>query len=126
MAKHAAFQYTINNKFYTKAAADCPALTGTSIADDKARVFTVTIDTAGTTAIYASDEVDFDANFDLSKLVNETINSSSAVSSGELPVGFIVVINETGSAFTGGTTALDAANVTTYYINNFGVVNWVD
>jgi hypothetical protein len=36
-------------------------------------------------------------------------------------VGFVVIINETGSAFTLGTTALDVANSTVYYYNAFGL-----
>jgi hypothetical protein len=36
-------------------------------------------------------------------------------------VGWVVIINETASAFTLGTTALDVANSTVYYASAFGL-----
>ena len=40
-----------------------------------------------------------------------------AVPSGKLQIGYVVISNATGSAFTGGTTALDTASLTVAYFN---------
>lgn len=41
--------------------------------------------------------------------------------SNQTPIGFVGILNQTGSNFTPNTTALDAGGITTTYINNFGL-----
>jgi len=46
----------------------------------------------------------------------------SSVKNNDANIGYVAVLNQSGSNFTPNTTALDATNVTTTYINNYGVV----
>jgi hypothetical protein len=41
-----------------------------------------------------------------------------AIPAGKAEIGYIIVGNASGSGFVGGTTALDAANITTTYVSN--------
>jgi len=122
LAKHSAFQYLLNWAFYAKAAADCPALTGT-IADDYGAIYTFTINSSGTTAVYKSAAFAKTAAFNLGNLYKANFQgaTNALLGTGEVIIGWLVVINDSGSTFTGGTTALDTASVTTYYINAFGL-----
>lgn len=114
-ASHSAFEYAVNGVFKTKAAADFPALTGT-IADDYSAVYSFLIDSAGTVTVVKSDDVALADDIDVLKLVTASINSG-VTGTGKVLVSSIVVTNETGSTFTAGTTALDAANTTVTYID---------
>jgi hypothetical protein len=49
-----------------------------------------------------------------------------AVPANQTMIGFIIVDNATGSNFVGGTTALDAASVTTTYYSTVGALNVAD
>lgn len=122
LAKHSAFQFLCNGLFYAKGAADCPALTGT-IPDDYGVIYTFTVDSAGTTAIYRSDTFAKTAAFNFSNLFKEQFQdgTNALLWTNEVIIGWLVLINDSGSNFVGGTTALDTASVTTYYINNFGL-----
>lgn len=117
LAKHSAFQALINGKLVVKGAADLPAITST-IADDFKKVYFFYMNAAGTVTIDASDAVALAADIEINTLRNNELALRDA---GGVLLGWVVVINESGSTFTGGTTALDAANVTTYYHNAFGL-----
>lgn len=115
LVKHAAFQYLANGVLKVKTAGDAPALSG-SIADDYKMVCALYITASGTLSWDYSDAI---ALADDIK-VNEVITQKRQLRGTEgLLVGFVVIINETGSAFTLGTTALDVANSTVYYYNAF-------
>lgn len=99
------------------AAGDLPALTGINIATAYTNAITVSVNASGTFALTAGT-----AQL-TSGLTSGTIFPMSAlaqVPAGQALVGYIVIKNATGSTFTGGTTALDASNLTVTYINASG------
>lgn len=115
--KHVAFQYLVNGVLTVKAAGDAPALSG-SIADDYKMVCALYITSAGTLAWDYSDAIALADDIN----VNQVIAQKRSLRGTEgILVGFVVIINETGSAFTLGTTALDVSNSTVYYYNAFGL-----
>lgn len=91
------------------AATDMAALVGT-LATAKAALWAFYIDSAGT--LTSSTKTADAAN------ANAALALKPAVPSGKVEIGYIIVANATGSNFVGGTTALDAANVTTTYVSN--------
>lgn len=117
VVKHNAFQFLVNGVLTVKAAGDAPALSGT-IADDYKKVCALYITDAGTLAWDYSDSITLASDIN----VNDVITQKRSLRGTEgLLVGFVVIINETGSTFTLGTTALDVANSTVYYYNAFGL-----
>ena len=122
VVKHNAFQFLSNWVLKIKGAGDAPALSG-SIADDYKMVCALYITASGTLAWDYSDAI---ALADDVK-VNEVITQKRALRGAEgLLVGFVVIINETWSAFTLNTTALDVANSTVYYVNAYGLTKQED
>lgn len=103
--------YWLNGVLYTKAAADMAALTGINIANGSKNVVAFCIDSAGTLTAVAGT-----AATTLAGIVPPTIPNNVAV------IGWILIDNGTGSTFTGGTTALDAASLTVTYVNGVGPV----
>lgn len=117
VVKHDAFHFLVNGVLKAKAAGDAPALSG-SIADDYKMVCALYITASGTLAWDYSDAIALATDIN----VNQVIAQKRQLRGTEgLLVGFIVIINETGSAFTLGTTALDVANSTVYYTSAFGL-----
>lgn len=96
----------INGVLVSKAASDMPALVGT-IAASKFGLFVFTMNASGTLTTTPG-----------------TLTASSlaglsfpTIPDDEVVIGFIIVNNGSTSAFTGGTTALDATDITTTYVN---------
>jgi hypothetical protein len=98
----------INGVLVQKAAGDMPALTGLNIANGSFGAVVFALDVAGNLTAY------FSNTGALANLVMPPIPTNVAV------IGQLVIQNGTGSAFTGGTTALDTASLTVTYINQVG------
>jgi len=96
----------IDGVLVSKAAADMPALVGT-IAAAKYGLFVFSVNASGTLTTTPGTLT----GAALANLVFPTIPD------GDVVIGFIVVHNGSASTFTGGTTALDAADITTTYVN---------
>lgn len=96
----------INGVLVSKAAADCAALVGT-IAAAKKGLFVFTLKADGTFTTRAG------------SLTASTLAALTwpTIPSDEVVVGFLIVQNGTASDFVGGTTALDATDITTTYVN---------
>ena len=106
----ATMYFMIDGKVYSKAAADCAALSGT-VTNAKFNVFVFTINAAGTLATTMGTEA--------STLGGVTFPS---IAEGSVAYGFVIV-NPTGTGnFVGGTTALDDATVVpnAVYVNTLG------
>jgi hypothetical protein len=100
--------YTNRGGVYTKAAGDMSALTGT-IATAYTGVYTFQIDSAGTiTTLKGTDALTADG---------VTLANFPSEDASKTTLGSVVIVNATGSTFTGGTTALDTASLTVYYTN---------
>lgn len=97
--------YTINGEFKSKASTDdLWTLTGAVIPAGQKRTYLLLLDTAGTATVAASDTV----------LVAGTV-TLPAWPAGKAVVGSVTVSNGSGGNFTPGTTALNAASITTTY-----------
>lgn len=102
------FLYTLNGSVYAKAASDMSAIPGT-LATAYKKAYAFVIDSSGT----------------ITTVAGTAVSTSSAITSADMPVvplnktliGLVVIVNATGSTFTGGTTALDTSNLTVYYTN---------
>lgn len=104
--------YKISDVIYTAlSAGDLPALTGISVADGYTKCVLVQVSAGGTVTYKVSD-----AFANVSGEVFVLANAPS-LDKDKAFVGFIVIKNASGSVFTGGTTALDASNVTVSYID---------
>lgn len=122
VVKHDAFQFIYSGVVYAKGAGDAPALSG-SIADDFKMVCALYITTDGTLSWDYSDPIALATPIN----VNTAIQQKRSLAGTEgILVGWVVIINETGSAFTLGTTALDVANSTVYYANAFWLTEQSD
>lgn len=94
----------------TKAAdTDMAAIAGT-LASTKFALWAFYVDSAGTltSSTKTADVDDADA----------ALRLKPAVPAGKVELGYIIVENGTGGAFTAGTTNLDATDVTTTYVSN--------
>jgi hypothetical protein len=60
------------------------------------------------------------------KAKTEKMNASDIpmLSAEYAPLGYVLVINETGSDFVGGTTPMNTPGITTIFVNNFGFVGY--
>lgn len=96
---------------YVVANTAMPALAGV-IATTKFAAWAFYIDSAGTITVSAK-------TADAATLA-AAVALVPAPPVGKAMIGFIVVQNATGGNFTGGTTALDAASITTTYVNTVG------
>lgn len=96
----------VNGVIVSKAAGDMPALVG-SIAASKKGLFVFSMDASGTLTTTPGTLT----AATLADIVFPTVPSGNVV------IGFIIVENGSASAFTGGTTALDATDITTTYVN---------
>lgn len=104
--------YTIDGVIYTKAASDLAALTGINIAAGNARVVSYFVDKAGNLSVVASREVANDkANF--SGLIEREDKEKALI-------GWVLIKNASSSEFVGGTTKLDASNITATIVERFG------
>lgn len=85
---------------------DMPALTGVSIPNGSKQIVGFATDAAGTLSLLAGN-------------VAATVGALQfpAVPVGQVALGYLIIENGTGSTFTGGTTALDAASLTVTYAN---------
>ena len=100
--------YMLDGFFYSKGAADMPALVGT-VTNAKFNIFAFSVNAAGTLKTYAGTQA-----ATLAGVIPPTI------ADGEVCLGFIIV-NPTGTGdFVGGTTALDDATVVpgVVYVNS--------
>ena len=111
-----AINYLINGYLYSKAAWDLAALTGYNVTSAYTAVLSVFLDSAWTFSYEKSAEVANTATFRLGDVASLKSTASKAL------VGYIVIKNATASVFTGGTTALDAANITATYIDVFAPI----
>lgn len=104
--------YQIDSVLYSKAASDLAALTGYDVADGYTKVLSVFLDTSGTFTYLSSAAIANTATINVrNDIVVEPDQKTKAL------IGFIKIKNASGSTFTGGTTALDASNVTVTYID---------
>lgn len=104
------FVVRVDGTVVVKAAnTDMSALVGT-LATAKAALWAFYIDSAGTITTSTKTA---DADDDAAALLLKP-----AVPDGKVELGYIIVENATGSGFVGGTTALDAEDVTVTYTNN--------
>lgn len=76
-------------------------------------VLTVYLDTSGTVTIGAGTVVASTATY------NDTYIDRTQVVLGKAIIGYIWIVNGAATTFTGGTTALDAASVTTVYLDTW-------
>lgn len=90
---------------------DMSAIAGT-LATAKAALWAFYIDSEGTITTSAKTADADDAEGAIALL--------PAIPENKAMIGYIVVENATGSNFVGGTTALDASNVTVTYYNSYG------
>lgn len=118
VVKHSAFQYVVNGVLKVKTAGDAPALSGT-IADDYSKVCALYITADGTLSWDYSESVALADDIEIKKLVQAKRSLDGAEG---ILVGWVIITNETGSTFTGGTTALDTVSLTVYYHNAFGIL----
>lgn len=111
-----ALVYKVDGTLYTATAAKTFTLSGT-IATGNTGTYGLYIDTAGTTSVVVGSTVSGGAStqsFPIANLAQDI--------PGKCLVGWLVVRNNTGSVFTGGTTALDTASLTVSYVDNYGVI----
>ena len=118
---------TANAPALTTATLIAPYPNGTAstpgvLATGYARTYTL----VGTLAINGTATVT--PTFSLLASTDRVVNDVPALSNVAIPtasnqavIGFVDIINVSGSNFTPGTTALDATNVTATYVNNFGL-----
>lgn len=98
---------------------DLPALDGT-IGDDEHAIFIFGVK-------YDADGLnEFTVEKSENKAKTEKFNASEipVLDPEYAPLGYVLVINETGSDFVGGTTELGAVGVTTIYVDNFGFIGY--
>lgn len=89
--------------------------TAITIADQMQCMLTVYTDILGTISIGKGKEYTKSSHYTTDK-INHASNDHKAI------LGYIYIKNETGSVFTGGTTALDAASVTAAYVDAYSAL----
>ena len=116
-----------------KAAGDCPGLeaslaaggaASTNLADDKVRVYTLfaaVSPTDGAITLSWRHSADFGLTDVIQFCEDVNLGNKDDDMKYKARVGFVIIKNETGSAFVPGTTALDTANLTVTYISALGV-----
>jgi hypothetical protein len=111
------FPYAINGLTYTLTSGDGDVkLDDNTVAAGYTALFLVLVNASGTITVVKSDEVD-----------NDELTAGSAVihwpepTVNTCPIGAIKIKNASASVFTGGTTLLDAASITTTFYNLFSV-----
>lgn len=109
--------YKIDGVVYNAlAAANIPALTGITVAAGFTKAILVQVSIAGVVSYKASDAV---AN--VTGQIWPSTATFPALDKNNAFVGLIIIRNGSASTFTGGTTDLDAASITTTYIDAFGL-----
>lgn len=116
-----AFRYVSGGVLRSKWAWACPAITGSDIASGNARVFALYINEAGTFTWDASDQFVNTAPINLTTVA---ANKRNLRGNEGILVGFMII--SCAAAFTAGTTNLNAANITTTYINAYGLTQQDD
>lgn len=117
VASFSTFKYMIEGKLYSKTGTDFAALTGFNVADGYTGILTLSINAAGTIAFgYDANSVAI-LNTSYSS-VTPSLNSAVGTPQESSLIGYIVVKNASGATFTGGTTALDASNITVTYVGS--------
>lgn len=116
-----AFRYLSWGILRSKGSGACPAITGNNIASGNARVFALYINDAGTFTWDASDEFVNTAPINLNTVVS---NKRNLRGSEGILVGYMII--SCAAAFTAGTTNLNAANITTTYVNAYGLTQQDD
>jgi len=113
----AGVDFCINGVLYHKAdAADIALTAGHTIEDDEYAIILVLLDADG----------------DLTSVMGDTASLAGVTAGPEqihfptptadtCPIGYIKVLNETGSDFVSGTTALDTSGITDTYVDLFSV-----
>lgn len=109
-----AFAVIVGGNVVLKAAGDMPALTGT-IPTAYTSSYVFYMDTAGTITAVKGNNVLTTVGLATSDFFPQDANGLSVKADGKVAIGAIIVVNATGSTFTGGTTALDTASLTVYY-----------
>jgi len=115
------FRYLVNGVVKTKSSGAAPAITGSNITSGYARVFALYINAAGTYTWDASDQFVNTADINLNTIVAHKRNLRG--SEGIL-VGFMII--SAAATFTAGTTNLNATDITTTYINAYGLTEQSD
>ncbi len=105
---HAAFDYEIQGKAYSKATSEV-ALTGDAVPEDKYGAWSLRIATDGTITVTAAG--DNSTGYLTPRIALDALTTSDASSA---YMGYVTVMKSDG-AFTPDTTALDASNVTDTY-----------
>ena len=111
-----AFRYLANGVLRSKGAWAAPAITGSDIASGSARVFALYINDAGTFTWDASDQFVNTLPINLNTIV---ANKRNLRGSEGILVGFMII--SCAATFTAGTTNLNASNITTTYVNAYGL-----
>lgn len=112
-----AFKYKINGKLYAKAAVAAGVVPATFVVETGfIQGLTVYVNAAGVVSYEEGvtvDRTDF-PEYNMSNFARNDKNLAI--------IGYIVVDNHSGAQFVGGTTNLDATNVTTNFISAFGII----
>lgn len=103
----------IEGRLVQVTAGNLPALTGHNLTANQYSVVLFTVDASGTFAVYFGQPAATLNSVTLPAIPQR----NAATGQPQVPIGLLVLANG-GSAFTGGTTALDA--ITTTYINTVG------
>lgn len=121
------FKYKIDGEVYFSStpgnAGLLPSFAGLTVADGFTVVATLLLSKSNvyswiySTAVANSTLVD--ANGNAVVIPTGSLPDQQAVG-GFCVVGFAIINNASGSTFTGGTTALDATDITSVFIDNFG------
>lgn len=105
---NSAFKYQVSSWTYSKAAAET-ALSGDAVPQNKYGAWMLEIDSDGTITVQEAD--DNATGYDTP---GRAVNALPGVSADNIAMGFVTVINTSGT-FTPGTTELDASGVTATY-----------
>jgi len=105
------FAFAINGRTYKKTSGDGDVqLDGNTVTAGYTALFLIVVSAAGTITAVKSDEV---SNDDLES--GESVLHWPVPTANTCPIGALKIKNASASVFTGGTTLLDAANITTTF-----------
>lgn len=104
--------FHINGELFYVTTKDVVIPATVTIENDMQCMLTVMTDIAGTISVVKGTEFTKSSHY-TTDLISKTGNATKAI------LGYIYIKNETDAQFVGGTTALDAANLTVSYVDAF-------
>lgn len=104
--------FHINGTLFYVTTKDVTIPATVTIENDMQCMLTVMTDIAGTISVVKGTEFTKSSHY-TTDLINKTGNATKAI------LGYIYIKNETDAQFVGGTTALDAANLTVSYVDAY-------